>query len=320
MCKSRGISEGSFPHFYFRLQIRVKKKKFNFYIPLIIIILALIGGGIYLFTQLNETKEFAEELTAELNSNTQSVYIATRYIEAGEIVTNEGENANVTIQQIRTGLESYNYLTADDMGKKAITDIPQSMPITYNMITDNVFEDDTREYEISVVNLTTDQALFDYVDIRIMFPNGEDYIILPKRQIEKLDLPNCIFTCKANEEEILRMSSAIIDAYTTTGAYIYSTKYVEGNLQPTAEPTYLVRAETIDLLQSDPNVLTRAITTLNLSARLGLEERIAQMPDEEKSDVEAGHGGEIANKGAATSSSNNEESAETISEPTVSNE
>ena len=52
----------------------------------------------------------------------------------------------------------------------------------YNMVTDVVVDNDTRDYEISVANLTTDQKENDVVDIRVIFPNGEDYVILSKNR------------------------------------------------------------------------------------------------------------------------------------------
>ena len=113
-------------------------------------------------------------------------------------------------------------------------------------------------------------------------------MILSKKQISNLNLEGCVFTTELNEEEILRMASATIDAYTTSGAYIYTTRYISTQ-QDEAVPTYLVRAETIDLLDSDPNVLTKATQTLNLSARLSLEARLGGLTEEHLEAVVSGH-------------------------------
>jgi hypothetical protein len=103
-----------------------------------------------------------------------------------------------------------------------------------------------------------------------------------------LYLESNVFTTECNEEEILRFSSAIVDAYTTTGAYIYTTKYIAVDAQEDATPNYPVRAETLELIQSDPNVLTTAINTLNLSARLSLESRLSGLTQEELEAVASG--------------------------------
>jgi len=92
------------------------------------------------------------------------------------------------------------------------------------------------------------------------------------------------------EEEILRLASATIDAYTITGTKIYVTRYVAGNVQEAGTPDYLVRQETLDRLAKDPNVLTLAQNTMNLQARMSLESRLASLTEEQLKAVNDGHG------------------------------
>lgn len=266
-----------------------RKKTQQILILLVVVIVALAGTLGYFYVTNKDLKDENANLQDTINTNTQTVYVATRLIERGEALVAEGDNANVQMQQVATGLESFNYITSDEIGDIAVVDIVEGIPIMYGMVTDIVVDADTRNYEISVANLMTTQKENDYVDVRITFPNGEDYIVLSKKQIMDLNLNNCVFNTYMNEEEILRMTSAIIDAYTTTGCRIYTTKYVESNLQGEAIPNYPVKATTLDLINSDPNILTKAIETLNLQARLSLEERIGQMTQEEKEAVEDGY-------------------------------
>ncbi len=257
---------------------------------MIVGIAILAAGCGFLGYMFKTTHDKATALTEELNSNTQTVYVASKFIEAGDTILAEGENANVELQTIYTGLESFNYITDEQLGSVCRVDCDMGTPIMFTMVSEEEFATDTREYEISVVNLATDQADNDYIDVRIAYPNGEDYIVLAKKKVSNLNLSSCVFTTQANEEEILRMQSAIIDAYTMTGARIYSTRYVESNIQDDAIPTYLVRSETIDLINSDPNILTKATTTLNLSARLALETRLGNLTEEQLDAVAEGYG------------------------------
>lgn len=266
-----------------------RKKSQQILIVLIVVIVVLAGVLGYFYITNRDLKDENATLQDTINTNTQTVYVATRLIERGEALVAEGDDANVQMQQVATGLESFNYITTDEIGDIAVVDIAEGIPIMYSMVTDVIVDADTRNYEISVANLMTTQKENDYVDVRITFPNGEDYIVLSKKQIMDLNLANCVFNTYMNEEEILRMTSAIIDAYTTTGCRIYTTKYVESNLQGEAVPNYPVKATTLDLINSDPNILTKAIETLNLQARLSLEERIGQMTQEEKEAVEDGY-------------------------------
>jgi hypothetical protein len=293
-----------------------KKKRTKVIITVVILILA-VGCGLlgYLW---KTTRDQAISLTTELNKNTKTVYVATKDIKAGEQLSKD----NVAQQRIRTGLESSYYITADDIGKYALLPMTVGTPVQTTMVVDQPFDTDTRDYEIDVAHLMTKQEEYDTVDVRIIFPTGEDYLILPKKTITKLSTDGNTFHVQANEEEILRMSSAIIDAYLNQGAYIYLTKYVSDS-QNEAQPTYLVSSQNIDLINSDPNVLTKAEQTLNLSARLSLESRQAGMTDEDKTKVESGWGNADSNKQTSNSKSDeqNQQSTTgttgTVTEPTT---
>ena len=297
----------------------MKRKKRNRMLIMIVVIvlLALIICSFFEYSKIQDLKAANIMYQTELSNNQQTVYVATDLINAGDIVTDTGENANVEKQTVYTGLESYNYITESEMNTRAKVDIAAGVPVMYNMVTDVVVDNDTREYEISVANLTTDQKENDVVDIRVIFPNGEDYVILSKKQITNLNLENCVFTSQLNEEEILRFASAIVDAYMTTGARIYTTRYVEENIQETSTPNYPVRETTIALINSDPNVVTKATETLNLEARLSLEQRLGTLTEDELDAVSEGFGLTDTAKssvlGSTSTATSNEETTDTES-------
>ncbi len=253
----------------------------------VIIILIACLAIIYVGKKaLDEKQNQINELQYEIDANKQIVYVAKSEISAGETLI-EGEN--IMKQEIYTGLESTYYLADDMVGGIAVIDIKALQPIMSNMVTSLSITKDTREYEISVANLMTDQAEYDYVDVRIMFPTGEDYTILTKKDMHNLSLENSVFYTYLNEDEILRMASAIIDAYTVTGTYIYTARYVEPSLQDEATPNYVVRPEVIDLINSDPNILSIAKESLNLQARINLEERLRGLSEDALKAVSEGH-------------------------------
>lgn len=297
----------------------MKRKKRNRMLIMIVVIvlLALIICSFFEYSKIQDLKAANIMYQTELSNNQQTVYVATDLINAGDIVTDTGENANVEKQTVYTGLESYNYITESEMNTRAKVDIVAGVPVMYNMVTDVVVDNDTRDYEISVANLTTDQKENDVVDIRVIFPNGEDYVILSKKQITNLNLENCVFTSQLNEEEILRFASAIVDAYMTTGARIYTTRYVEENIQETSTPNYPVRETTIALINSDPNVVTKATETLNLEARLSLEQRLGTLTEDELDAVSEGFGLTDTAKssvlGSTSTATSNEETTDTES-------
>lgn len=274
----------------------MNKKKYKFLVRSIIAITFMLLATIVIIflgkTQLDNYKADLNYLYNELEMNRQVVYVVSdsTAIQKGDVILAEGDNANVMRQEIYSGLEPEYYITGEDIGSIAIVDMEPGTPVMKNMITTMMINHDTRDYEIGVVNLMLDQQVNDLVDIRIMFPNGEDYLVLPKKQISKLVLDSSIFYTHLNEEEILRLASATVDAYTMTGTKIYTTRYVEGNLQKEAIPDYKVSAATIDLMTEDPNIVTLATETLNLAARISLEQRMQGLTQEQLAAVAEGHG------------------------------
>ncbi len=260
----------------------------------------------------------AQEYEQTLNSNTRSAYIAIADIHKGDrLLTQEmvdemtGDQlqnvqdevgagavlrtmpvANIELANIYSSAAADMYLVQEDIdkGSYAVVDIAASQPVFKNMARDIDITKDTREFEITASHLMVDQKENEAVDVRIVYPNGEDYVVLSKKFIRNLNLGNATWFTNMSEDEILRFQSAVVDAYTMTGARIYTTRYVEDNIQDSAEVTYVVRSTTEDLINRDPNVYSKAANELNASARLSLEVRLGNLTEEQLSAVASGFG------------------------------
>lgn len=251
------------------------KKKFQLVIyALIIAILvavAAIGVVFYEKKNTNSAEGMVKELQADIDANKRDTYVALTDITAGEKLV---DGVNVQKTTIFSGLDNSIYMTGSDLGKKALVDIKAGAAIQSTMLGEQDITKDTREYEVSVVNLSTHQQNHDVVDVRLVFPDGTDYVVLSKKEVR--NLAGTLFDLYLDEDEILRMQSATVDA-ATLGARFYTTKYVEENLQEEAVPYYPVKQTTLDLINSDPNVLNIAEQTLNTQVRQNLEERMMAM-------------------------------------------
>lgn len=326
-----------------------KKKSSTILILLVIFLVIAIIFGVLMFFNYKKLNEQATAMSKEMEQNQQTVYVALTDIKTGTALTTDGDNANVELQRIYTGLDSSQYMTDEDLGKVASVDIPAGTPISLPMTADSNIEKDTRDYEISTAELMTDQQDDDFVDVRIAFPDGSDYLLLSKKQISDLDLTNSIFHCQMNEEEILRYESAVVDSYSdysqkfvsdsdtdtdsdstegtgvhdktarSSGVRIYVTKYVQPSMQEAAEPTYPVNEKVYELLTNDkldPNVLTSATHTLNLQARISLENRLGKISDADmekvqgKIDAEEELLNEVHGKAAEAESDSDSDSAD----------
>ena len=128
---------------------------------------------------------------------------------------------------------------------------------------DNIVRDDVRKQEYNMIVLPTDLVTGDYIDIRMMLPTGQDYIVVSKKEVEIPEIngesSEDIIWINMSEDEILHMSCAIVEAYQIGGAKLYATKYTEAGMQEASTPTYPANAETVALLQNNPNVLEVAM-------------------------------------------------------------
>lgn len=253
------------------------KKKFRVVIFALIlaIIVAIASIAIIFFERkkVQEAQDVVTQLQTELNDNQQEVYVALRDIDAGERLIDNADDGtvNVAMTDIYSGIDTGIYMTSDQIGQKALIDIKLGAAVQKTMIAEQDITNDTRTYEIGEVNLTTRQSNHDVVDIRIVFPDGTDYILLSKKTIQNLS--GQYFDVLMNEDEILRYESALVDAV-ENGARLYTTKYVHETLQDDATAFYPVKQTTLDEIASDPNIIQVAQSTLNASVRQNLEDRM----------------------------------------------
>ena len=80
------------------------------------------------------------------------------------------------------------------------------------------------------------------------------------------------------ENEILSMSSAIVDAAKVQGSKLYATTYTEPGIQNAATPTYTTSKEVLKQIADDPNIVEQAKNELanryNQSAREAIDAAI----------------------------------------------
>lgn len=252
-------------------------------ITLSILFVGTAGGAVYLKQQVDENKTAYDKVALELRENQRTVYVTmadpnseteVTHIKAGTILE---ENVNVEKKTIYSGIPDALYITEDDLGKPLINTVPVDTPILSYMIAHDDVSETDREYEVRVANVMTSQADNDLIDIRILFPNGKDYAIVTKKRVQNLNTETASFTCLLDEEEILRMAAATIDAFTVSGTYIYTTRYTEDVNYTETIPTYPVRQETVALMREDPNILEVAQNTINTSIRENLERSLSSL-------------------------------------------
>jgi len=220
--------------------------------------------------QLKEShKQELNILETELQENTKMAYIPQEDIKKGELL----EESKFEKVDILTKAEE-TYITDMDFGKVALVDIIGGVPVYKSMVAEFV-EDDLREEEFNVFYLNTNLKNNDYVDIRIVYPNGENYIVLSKKAIKNVSLQNADCFLWLTAEEIHYISSAIVDAYLNEGTKIYTSKYIEPSVQEQSIVTYMPNQDVLNVIEQDPNVVNVAKETLNKMVREELDSRLS---------------------------------------------
>ena len=111
--------------------------------------------------------------------------------------------------------------------------------------------DDSRYVEYNMVSLPTNVGVGSYIDIRLMLPNGQDLIVISRKEIKALT--GDTIRLQLSEGEILMMESAIVEAYIMKAAKIYAVQYVEPGNQKAATKTYTPTVAVQELIGSKAN-------------------------------------------------------------------
>ncbi len=247
------------------------------YIIVALICITIIGSS-SIATILIMTGQMRQEYEVQLRdirqekaNNQKSVYIAETKISAGDMIT-EHVVKKLTVYASQS---EESYMQEEGIGKTALLEIPAGTHLLNNMLTDRSVSEDFREIEYNIILVNSNIVEDDTIDIRIMFPNGEDYIILSKKILRgyMAETGSCILWL--TEEEILRMASATVDAFLYSGAKLYTTKYIEPTLQDGSHVTYKPSISTLILIQDNPNILETAEDALSKQIRKAMENRLA---------------------------------------------
>ena len=161
------------------------------------------------------------------------------------------------------------YIDVNNVPVVAKLDLMKNTVVTADLVvqSDEVITDDVRREEYNMITLPVDLMTDDYVDIRIMFPNGQNFIVVSKALVEVPQNPDETYISDTiwlnlREDEILMMSSAIVEAYGVQGAKIYATKYAEPGMQAAATPNYVPNQDVLAEIQRDPNIVETAMNEI----------------------------------------------------------
>ncbi|TVX93099.1 hypothetical protein [Paenibacillus agilis] len=157
----------------------------------------------------------------------------------------------------------------DLKGTIAKIDLAANIPLIDSMIgSEGSTGQDIRWIETSVIQLPLALEPDQVIDVRIRYPDGQDYVVLSHKKVHRIQGTTVWF--HMSEHELLTMSSACVDAY-LNGGQIYAVRYVDAYVQEQAIVNYPVNQHVTQLINNNPNLIKDANIVMSAQARKRLE-------------------------------------------------
>lgn len=189
--------------------------------------IGVVGIGLTLWWSISTINSYEKGTNKKFNATyNQDVAVLTQDVIQGEVI----EDSMVTTISVHKKTVPTGALKKSDIsGKVAKYNIAANVPLTKSMLTTEIIDADIRSQEINTVVMPSDLDEGNYVDIRIMYPNGTDYIVLAQKQVEKIS--GQTMWLNLAEDERLLLNSAMVDSFLNSGTKLYATKYADSDSQ-----------------------------------------------------------------------------------------
>lgn len=268
-----------------------KKARNSFLLGMIItlIVCAIIGVILYIAVIGPENKASKEKGTAT------KAYALNRDVKSGQEITADMlSTINTYSNLIPQNYIDSTILTSVESGKKVVAkvDLYKNTILTASTVTteENTVTKDVRTMEYNMLTLPINLTIGDYVDIRITFPDGQDFIVIAKKEIKNIQGNTVTFDM--SEADIVMLNSAIVESYIMKASNIYIAKYVEPGMQEKAANTYVPTAEVIRLIETDSNIVSTAKNELtsrfDANIRSQMNSTVNQYSEQGLTNVEEG--------------------------------
>lgn len=201
-------------------------------------VVQILLSGIFTVTVKKVTEQKYTTLLAEKETVIQLAkrvaYVTLKEVKAGECFTEENTEKRYVLSE-----QSQEALAAEVRGMTAVADLPAGVLVNTALChrqEENVTE---RECVLTDISFTEQFPEYALIDIRIRYPNGENYCVLRKKRLRRAGEKTEECRLCLSETEQLLFSGAQYDTKQYEGATLYAVGFVEEPLQEVAEGTYL---------------------------------------------------------------------------------
>lgn len=212
-------------------------------------LIPVVVGGFFFNSYKKEKEDEIAKL--EIKAETDERYVFARNMVVGEVITSD-DIMGVGVKSESVPLDSFHSGDSSGIiGRKMRINAEERTIVAESMFTEIEDENptiDERLQEFNMILLPSDLNEGDFIDIRITLPTGANYIVISGKEVKKLGTAatsNTIYL-QLDEEEILRMTAAVLEAYMSNGNKLYATKYVDpsNQLYSYERVDYVARFET----------------------------------------------------------------------------
>jgi hypothetical protein len=250
---------------------------------LLLVAAALVTNGAQFFVQYkisaNKAATFVAEL-AELQYAIDSVgpivecWTPTTTTKPGQEIT----PSDLTKQSIPESFINDSFVLDQSklVGRLFKIALYPGTPITSDAVMEEKLVDSTRDVDITAARWPVGMGVGDFVDLRITYPFGQDYVVLSHVRIQDItDKALKVYLDELNQHRYL---GALVDYYINRdkGTDLYFTKYIEPGLQDPAVIYYAVPQEIQTTMALDPNIVDQAAAAVNQNIRYMIESAIAE--------------------------------------------
>lgn len=197
------------------------------------------------------------------------VYILTGDVKAGQFI----READYTLAYVQKDAIPQNIITdpSELEGKIYKTGLAANTYLTEDLLLDLLMTDDMRELDVVMTEVPIGLAEGDYIDVRIAYPMGQDFIAMSHKKVVTLN-GNAVKLI-VGERDFYAYESMKADYGSYQAVKIYGAKYVEAGIQAAAAVYYPVSADILKTEISDPNIDTADYSD-TLKRRKLLEEQL----------------------------------------------
>lgn len=274
------------------IRLRTKKLIWAGVIGASIMLIISSVGGYFFYTKMQEREiKLRDKYSAEIKEMNKTVaqnekgWALKEDVKRGDVITQDMIE-QVTLPEAAKSEDTIEAVSLSSTDRYARADMKANTVLVETMLyEDEYLSDDIREGEYAFIELPTKLKNDDYVDIRIQFPNGDDFIFLSKKKVKEVN--GLTMWMNMNEGEQLTMSSAIVDAFVEE-AKIYAMPYVDGPMQDASSVTYPVKTNVMELIKSSPNIVNIAELNLEKQNRQRLESGLKAVDEEARQKLRQG--------------------------------